>query len=313
MKTSIVTGGAGCIGSNLCQELLQEGNKVIAIDNLITSTGENITPLLKNPNFRFIKHDITKPLPKIFNSQFSTLNSIYHLACPTGVPNMEKLAYEMLLTCSAGTFNVLELARRTKAKFLFASSSEVYGNPKVFPQKETYTGNVDPIGSRSPYEEGKRFSESLVKAYVNKYNLNAKIVRVFNTYGPGMSIKDERVIPHFLYAIKNRKPLPIQEDGLQSRTFCYVDDLVNGLLLIMEKGNKGEVYNIGSDQEITIMTLAKNILEISDAKRTFKFVKRPIHDPKRRCPDITKIKKLGWEPKTRLAVGLKKTLLWYGL
>src|SRR3990167_7366280 len=243
----LVTGGAGFIGANLCQRLLEQNHEVIAVDNLITSDGSNLKRLQSFPNFTFFKHDIIKPFPRKLTTNNSQLTTIYHLACPTGVPNLTKLAEEMLLTCSRGTRNVLELVRLHQAQFLVTSSSEVYGNPLVSPQTENYTGNVDPIGIRSPYEEGKRFSESLIQMYVRKYNVNAKIVRVFNTYGNYMSSGDSRVIPRFLNQALNGKSLTVEGKGLQTRTFCYIDDLVDGLITVMEKGKKGEVYNLAND------------------------------------------------------------------
>lgn len=315
MKTVLVTGGAGFVGTNLCKKLLEQGNKVVAVDNLITSSGDNLKELKKNPHFTFIKHDITKPFSsKNLTSSILNLKSIYHLACPTGVPNVIKLGEEMLLTCSVGTRNVLEIARVHKAKLLFTSSSEVYGDPEVFPQTESYTGNVDQIGIRSTYEEGKRFSESLVAMYVRKYKLDAKIVRIFNTYGPHMTLTDTRVIPNFIQQIKNNKPLTVQGKGTQRRTFCYVDDLVDGFLTVMEKGIAGEAYNLGGDQEYTIKELAEQIMKQSgNPKLKITYIPRPGHDHQARRPDLKKIKKLGWKQKIKLEEGLKKTLSWYGV
>jgi len=307
MSLILITGGAGFIGINLCKKLLSHGHSVIAIDNLIISTKDNIKPLLSNPKFKFIKQDITKPILNI-KYQISNIKYIYHLACPTGVPNLTKLAEEMLLTCSLGTRNVLELARKTRAKVLFTSSSEVYGNPKVFPQTEDYTGNVDPIGIRSPYEEGKRFAESLLQMYVRKYNIDAKIVRVFNTYGHYMSLNDSRVIPRFLLQALKNKPVTVKGKGLQTRTFCYVDDLVEGLITVMKKGKKGEVYNLGSDKEVRIIDLAKLVIKETGSKSKIVFVERPTHDHNRRHPSLNKVKKLGWKPKVNLKEGLRKTL-----
>lgn len=306
MKCILVTGGAGFIGSNLCRILLKKGHKVICIDNLITGSKDNILPFFNNPNFIFFNHDVISPLPKIISSQLRKLDIIYHLACPTGVPNLVTLAEEMLLTNSIGTRNVLELTRKTKAKLIFTSSSEVYGDPQVFPQTEEYTGNVSPIGIRSPYEEGKRFSESLIIMYVRKYNVDARIARIFNTYGQGMTNKDSRVIPKFLRQIKTSKPLTVEGKGEQTRTFCYVDDLVDGLILILNEGLPGQVYNIGSDKEIRILDLAKLIIKITKSKNKIKFIKRPTHDHKRRLPDLVKIKRLGWNPKVTLEKGILK-------
>lgn len=304
----LVTGGAGMIGANLCEKLLEKGHQVVAVDNLITGQLANIRPLLAYPNFTFIKHDITNPFPKNFKFKITNLKLIYHLACPTGVDNLGPLAQEMLLTCSVGTQNVLELARIQKAKFLLTSSSEVYGDAQVSPQVETYTGNVDPTGIRSPYEEGKRFAESITLMYVRKFNLDARVVRVFNTYGPKMSNKDTRVIPAFLHQALKGKPLKIHGKGMQTRTFCYVDDLIWGLELVMQKGKKAEVYNLGGDQQISILDLAKLVIELSGSKSTLKFTTRPKHDHQSRQPDLTKVKKLGWRQRVNLKDGIKRTI-----
>lgn len=311
MKHVLVTGGAGFIGANLCKKLLDNGCKVTAVDNLITSNGKNIKALSENPNFRFIKHDITKPFPKILNTRYFILDTVFHLACPTGVSNLTKLAEEMLLTCSVGTQNVLKLALKNKAKLVFTSSSEVYGNPEKFPQNENYTGNVNSVGLRSPYEEGKRFSESLIIMYVRKYGLDASIARVFNTYGPLMSKDDSRVIPKFLNQILKNIPLTVEGKGKQTRTFCYVDDLVDGLLLLEKRGRKGEVYNLGSDKEISIKNLAKEILKLTKSNAGIKNTHRPSHDHNGRRPTLIKIKKLGWKQKTNLKDGLIKTIQSY--
>lgn len=312
MSRILITGGTGFIGSNLSKRLLEQGHRVIAIDNLITSNGDNLKQLLRNPKFKFIKHDIVKPFPKrkFDPDQIGTkFEIIYHLACPTGIPNLVGLAEEMLLACSVGTRNILELAKKSRAKLLFTSSSEVYGDPQVFPQKESYTGNVDPVAIRSPYEEGKRFSESLVTMYVRKYNIDARIVRVFNTYGRSMALDDSRVIPRFLQQALHNKPLTVEGKGIQTRTFCYVDDLVDGLIMVMKKGKKGEVYNLGSNKEVRIIDLAKLIIEITSSKSKVTYVERPTHDPKRRLPSLKKVKRLGWRSKVSLEKGLIKTLV----
>ncbi len=311
MKTCLVAGGGGFIGINLCRVLLEKEYRVIAIDNFITSSKENIQELLKEPNFTFIKHDIVKPLPKSITG--ALIDEIYDLACPTGVPNLVPLAEEMLLACSLGTRNLLELARKKRAAFLITSSSEVYGDPKVFPQDENYTGNVDTLGARSPYEEGKRFAESLLSMYVKKYGIDGKIVRVFNTYGPYMSPHDTRVIPTFLRQVRNDLPLTITGDGSQTRTFCFVDDLVSGLILVMKKGEKGQVYNLGSNVEVAIHDLAKLFIKVANSNNTIKFVERPAHDHARRLPAIDKVMGLGWEIGIPLETGLSRTLRWAGL
>ncbi len=307
-KSVLVTGGSGFIGSNLCKRLLEKNFKVLAVDNFITSNKTNASQLKQYSNFTFVKHDITKPLPDLKKYGFSTFDFIYHLACPTGVPNLLPLSQEMLLTCSIGTKNILDLANRYNSTFLFTSSSEVYGNPEKFPQTEEYTGNVDPLGLRSSYEEGKRFSESLIISYVRKFGLDAKIVRVFNTYGPGMSGDESRVIPRFIMQATSGMPVTVQGNGAQTRTFCYVDDLVNGLILVMNKGKKGRVYNLGGTKEYKIKNIAEVVLKLSGSKSKIKYVKRPTHDHAGRRPDISKIKKLGWNPKVSLNEGILKTI-----
>jgi len=297
----LVTGAAGLIGSNLCLKLLKKGHQVLGLDNFVTGSPENIKKLKSFPKFTFVRHDITKPFPNNFEL-------IYHLACPTGVPNLGPMAEEMLLTCSLGTRNVLELAKKQGAKLLFTSSSEVYGDPAVFPQDETYTGNVDQVGFRSPYEEGKRFAESLIMMYVRKYKIDAKIVRIFNTYGPGMAAGESRVIARFLQQAVTGKPLSVHGQGKQKRTFCFVDDLVDGLILVMKKGQSGEVYNLGSDKEISIIKLAKLIIKLTRSKSSIKWIERPSHDHQARLPSLKKVKKLGWEPRTPLEEGLRKTI-----
>lgn len=317
-KTVLITGGAGFVGKNLSLKLLDLRYRVIAIDNLITSSEKNLGPLLNHPNFTFIKHDITQPLitltsrlsPITYN--LSPITHIYHLACPTGVPNLIPLAEEMLLTCSVGTRNIMEIAKTTGAKVLFTSTSEIYGNPLINPQCESYTGNVDPVGIRSAYEEGKRFAESLIIMYTRKYGVDAKIVRIFNTYGPNMDLSDTRIVPNFIRQIFKGMPLTIQGDGEQSRTFCYIDDLLDGFLTVMENGEKGEVYNLGGDSEITVNELVAYFNKITGMRLPVKYIERPSHDHQGRHPSLDKIKNLGWKQKISLEEGLKRTLAWYG-
>ncbi|OGG17960.1 hypothetical protein A3D78_07385 [Candidatus Gottesmanbacteria bacterium RIFCSPHIGHO2_02_FULL_39_14] len=306
----LVTGGAGFIGINLTLKLLKLGHEVTIIDNFITSEKAKINVLRNKKNWQLIVADIGKKLPTELRKM--KFNQIYHLACPTGVPNLIPLAEEMLLTSSLGTLNILELAKKNKAKVLFTSSSEVYGDPKEFPQDESYTGNVDCIGIRSPYEEGKRFAESMIAMYVKKYGLTGKIVRIFNTYGPYMSLGDYRVVPRFLFQAIAGEPLTINGDGKQKRTFCYVDDLVNGLLLIMDKGTRGEVYNLGSDEEITIEKLARLIIKITKSKSMIKYLKPLSHDPWRRLPNLNKVTNLRWRRYISLEEGLRLTRAYLG-
>lgn len=314
MKTVVIIGGAGFIGANLCNFFLSQNKSVLCVDNLITSSNKNIQQFKNNKFFTFINHDITKPFPeKFFDKQFLHIDSIFHLACPTGVPNLTRLSEEMLMTCSVGTKHVLDLALFHQVPVLLASSSEVYGDPLVTPQTENYSGNVDTLGIRSPYEEGKRFAESLLSLYVKKYHLDGKIVRIFNTYGPFMSLSDSRVIPYFISQLKENQPLSVAGEGSQTRTFCYVDDLIQGFFIVMQKGEKGEAYNLGSDKETTIKHLAEKIRDISHKNLSFKYVIRPSHDHQTRHPSLQKVKALGWQETVSLSDGLQKTLQWYGL
>ncbi len=310
MKKALVTGGAGFIGQNLCQRLLADGFFVIAVDNLITSTKIGINQLKKDKNFIFLNKDIVKGIPTQLNKK--KIDVIFHLACPTGVENLEKLGAEMLLTSSLGTKNVLDFAKKNKSILVFSSSSEVYGNPKVFPQKEEYNGDVNPIGYRSTYEEGKRFAESLVAFYTRKYKVEGMIVRIFNTYGPGMNKADSRVIPRFMNLCLQNKDLTVEGKGIQTRTFCYVDDLVEGLILVSKKGKRGEVYNLGNNQEVKIIDLAKKVLIATNSPKKVEFINRPDHDHDRRLPDLMLIKKLGWKAKVDLDEGLRRSAKWYG-
>ncbi len=312
MTWVLITGGAGFIGTNLCQKLLEKGTHVIALDNHITSSQGSENIFTGNPAYRFIHHDITQKFPTTLNPEEIRIETIYHLACPTGVPNVITLAEEMALTCSVGTMRVLELAQAHKADVVFASSSEVYGNPQITPQAETYTGNVLPIGIRSPYEEGKRFSETLVEIYVKKYHLNAKIMRIFNTYGPHMARSDTRVIPTFIRQLSLQQPLTIYGEGDHARTFCYIDDLIKGIMLIQQRGISGEVYNLGSSEEYTIRQLAEMLIALCKSDKGIQYKKQPIEDHDRRIPLLEKVKTLGWVPKVSLQEGLQLTLTWYG-
>jgi nucleoside-diphosphate-sugar epimerase len=305
MKQVLVTGGAGLIGAALCKRLLDNDYRVICLDNFITSSQENLKNIIKHPNFKFFKFDITEPLSSL-DLTFSNLEYVYHLACPTGVPNLSIIPLEMLKTCSVGTENILSLAKKYNSNFVFTSTSEVYGDPLVFPQTEEYVGNVDPVGIRSPYEEGKRYAESLTMTYVRKFNLNAKIVRVFNTYGPKFA-SDQRVITRFINSAKVNENITVEGDGSQTRTFCYVDDQVNSLLTIADKGSAGQVYNSGSDVEISVLELANLIKYVLNSKSKIKFIPRPAHDHHRRLPDLTKLKSLGLYEGLKLTVNGEKT------
>ena len=312
MSLILVTGGVGFIGTNLCKKLLLQGHDVIAIDNLITADANNTTACANHANYQFINHDIINPLPNYLFSSNVPISSIFHLACPTGVNNIIPLAEAMLLTSSVGTKNILDLARIKKAKVVFTSSSEAYGSSQHFPQNEKDTGDVSTIGMRSPYEEGKRSGEAFVSVYVRKYNLDVKIVRLFNTYGKYMSYADTRVIPHFIRQIKENKPFTLYGNGDQRRTFCYVEDAIEGILLVDAKGKTGNIYNLGSQDEITINDLAKLLIKISATDKQISHIPQISDNHVRRVPDLEKTHSLGWKVTTSLQEGLQKTLQWYG-
>ncbi|RJR13363.1 NAD-dependent epimerase/dehydratase family protein [Candidatus Parcubacteria bacterium] len=310
MASILVTGGGGFIGSNLCRTLLKEGHRVVAIDNLITGKAENTVSLLTNPNFLFIEKDITDP-SFLHTFEKEKFDYIYHLACPTGVPNLTILAEEMLRTCSIGTLHVLELAKLHGSRVLYASSAEVYGDPEVFPQTESYTGNADPVGPRSAYEEGKRFSESCVVMYVRRHAISGVIVRIFNTYGPGMSLDDTRVIPQFIKSVRDEKPFRIYGEGTQTRAHLFIDDLLRGLQLVMEKGEAGEAYNVGSATPMTIRNLADLLISLTNHKAGIDFQPHFISDHGGREPSVEKVKKLGWKQEVQLKEGLEKMIATY--
>ncbi|MCT7374058.1 NAD-dependent epimerase/dehydratase family protein [Chelativorans salis] len=301
----LVAGGAGFIGSNLCRHLLKDGISVDVVDDLSTGRMENIAELRQNPSFRFIKGDVAdenicQRLPHRRYSQ------VYHLACPTGVPNIELLGEKMLLASSAGTLNLLKVAQRSRAKFLFASTAEAYGDPQVFPQPETYAGNVDPIGPRSPYEEGKRFGEALTRYFGQKHGIDTYIVRIFNTYGPGMSPTDQRVIPQMLARLIQKKPVVIYGDGSQTRTFLYVDDLLAGFRLVIERGEPGAAYNIGGSDPVTIRDLLETVKKASGLTGRGVHKQHFIEDHRGRWPDTAKVRALGWRPKVSLEQGIRR-------
>ena len=305
-KTILVTGGAGFLGSNLCDLLIAKGNKVICIDNLITGRKQNIAHLLKNRNFTFIKHDIVAPLK--LNGK---IDEIYNLASPASPVDFDRLAEEILLVNSIGTKNMLDLALKNKAKFLEASTSEVYGNALQSPQNEGYWGNVNSIGPRSCYDESKRFSEALTMSYYRKYNLDTRIVRIFNTYGPKMRADDGRVVSNFINQALKNKPITIYGTGNQTRSFCYVSDEIDGIWRLMQ-ANYNLPVNIGNPNEFTILELAQKIKELANSKSEIIFKPLPKDDPERRKPDIALAKKLfNWHPKIELEEGLKRTIEYF--
>lgn len=308
MQTALIAGGAGFIGSHLVESLIDDYS-VVCVDNLSTGSKKNIGSLLENKNFKLIEADITKPL-----ELSQKVDLIFHLASPASPSEKNTKSYihypvETMLANSLGTYNLLELARQNDAKFLFASSSEVYGDPDITPQNENYFGYVNPIGVRSVYDEGKRFGEALVMSYFRKFNLDTKIARIFNTYGPRMP-DDGRVVINFIEQARENSPLTVYGEGEQTRSFCFVDDLVLGLKKFMtSSGTKGEVINLGNPTELKIIDLAQKVKQLSDSNSEFIFEDLPQDDPKRRCPDISKAKRLlDWEPKINLTEGLKKTI-----
>lgn len=313
MQTVLVAGGAGFIGSHLCKRLLSENYKVICVDNLVTGDKNNLSSLAGNKNFVFLEKDVTGELDEDLKADY-----IFHLASPASPNKKSPRSYinhplETLLANSLGTYNLLELAKKTSAKFLYASSSEVYGNPAVSPQNEQYFGNVNPNGVRSVYDEGKRFGEAITMSYVRESGLDARIIRIFNTYGPFMQVDDGRVVSNFINQAISNKPITIYGDGSQTRSFCYVDDLVEGLMLAMFSGKtKGEVINLGNPNERKVSELATMIKEITSSQSEIVFEDLPEDDPKIRKPDISKAEKLiGWSPKVSIEQGIEKTVEYF--
>lgn len=303
-----MTGGAGFIGSNLCAALLAKGHTVFCVDNLVTGTEKNIEPLKMNPDFTFIKWDVINEFPILPKIDF-----IFHLASPASVPDYQKYDEETALVNSVGTRNMLRVAKAYHAKFLYTSTSEVYGNPLEHPQKETYWGNVNPNGVRSCYDESKRFGEMITMLYVRNRGVDGRIVRIFNTYGPNMRKDDGRVISNFINQALENKPITVYGDGTQTRSICFVSDLVAGLLLMMfSDKTKGEVINFGNPEEYTMIDLAKKVIELTGTKSEIVYKELPQDDPMKRKPDITKAMTiLGWKPVVTAEEGLKKTIEYY--
>jgi nucleoside-diphosphate-sugar epimerase len=305
----LITGGAGFLGSNLCERLLGEGHEVWVADNLLTGDIENIDRFKNNPNFRFLVCSIeSQEFLNFCEEAGNNFDRVYHLACATGVPNISTLGEEMLTACSTGTVNVLKVAEKSKARLIFTSSSEVYGEPQKTPQDESYTGNVETVGPRANYEEGKRFSETLVAHFANTHGIYAVIVRLFNAYGPNMSPRDTRVIPNFARQIIAGSPLTIQGDGIHMRTFCFFTDILDGFEAVLSNGTSGEIYNLGSDIPTTINELAETMIKLSDSPSNVEHVFRPSHDHSSRMPNLNKIRSLGWNNNVSLENGIKATI-----
>lgn len=302
----LLSGGAGFIGSHLCDLLLKKGFEVVACDNFITGKPSNISHIRNNPSFKFVEQDISNP----FNVD-GDLDYVMNFASPASPIDYLKIPMETLRVGSFGTYNMLEIAKQKKAVFLMASTSEVYGDPLLHPQNEEYWGNVNTIGPRAVYDEAKRFSEALTMSYHREYGLDTKIVRIFNTYGTRMRLNDGRVVPNFVYQALNNIPLTIYGDGKQTRSFCYVDDLIEGIFKLLTSDINTPV-NIGNPHEMTILEFAEIIRKMTGSKSEIVFEGLPQDDPKKRQPDIAKAKQyLNWEPKIKIEDGLARTIAWF--
>ena len=305
-KRVLVTGGAGFLGSHLCQRLVEMGNDVLCVDNLYTGSKENIFSLLDNPYFEFMRHDVTFPL-------YVEADEIYNLACPASPIHYQHDPVQTTKTSVHGAINMLGLAKRLGARILQASTSEVYGDPEIHPQNEGYWGHVNTIGPRACYDEGKRCAETLFFDYYRQYRLKIKVVRIFNTYGPKMHPHDGRVVSNFILQALNNEPITVYGDGSQSRSFCYVSDMIDALIKVMETGDDftGPV-NLGNPVEFTIQQLAEKAIALTGSESTIEYRPLPDDDPKQRCPDITLAREaLGWQPGVDLESGLTETIDWF--
>lgn len=310
-KNCLVTGGAGFLGSNLCTKLLQLGHTVIALDNFYTGCEENIAPLRRNKNFSFIKHDIINPLTHL--TELKDIEWIFNLACPASPPHYQKDPIYTTKISVLGALNVLELARKNNAQILQASTSEVYGDPDVHPQPESYRGAVNPIGIRACYDEGKRCAESLFFDYHRMHNIDIKVVRIFNTYGPNMDPDDGRVVSNFIIQALKNEPISMYGNGTQTRSFCYVDDLINGIVSFMNTNNSVTgPLNLGNDHEFNLLQLADLVIKLTQSSSGIVFKPLPADDPRQRKPDLTLTKAtLSWQPTIQLEEGLKKTIQYF--
>lgn len=307
MKKILVTGGAGFLGSHLCERLVNLGHDVFCVDNLFTGSKRNIQHLLTMPNFEFLRHDVTIPL-------FAEVDEIYNLACPASPVHYQFDPVKTIKTNVHGAINLLGLAKRTGARILQASTSEVYGDPEIHPQPEEYWGRVNPIGIRSCYDEGKRCAETLFFDYHRQHSVDIKIARIFNTYGPKMHPNDGRVVSNFIVKALKGSPISIYGDGSQTRSFCFVDDLIDGLVLLMNSSieTQGPV-NLGNPSEFSILQLAEKVIQITDSSSELEFLKLPLDDPRMRQPDIYIASEvLGWQPKISLIEGIERTVDYFG-
>jgi len=302
----VVTGGAGFLGSHLCARLLDEGHSVLCVDDLITGSEQNIAALRTHPKFSYLQHDVTKPF------DFEA-DAIFHLASPASPVGYLQHPIETIMVNSLGTYQMLEQARKQKAMFLLSSTSEIYGDPLVHPQREDYWGNVNPIGPRACYDESKRLGETLTMEYYRQYQANVRIVRIFNTYGPNSQADDGRMIPNFITQALKNEPLTIYGDGNKTRSICYMSDLVDGLMLAMfQPHTAGEVFNLGNPEEHTVLEFAHMIIRLCNSSSGIIFESSRIDDPERRRPDISKAQQmLGWQLKVGMEEGLRRTIEWF--
>ena len=304
-KRILVTGGAGFLGSFLCEKLIKNGHYVVCCDNFYTGNKDNLLEVLDNKSFEIIRHDITFPL-------FLEIDEIYNLACPASPIHYQNDPVQTIKTCVHGAINMLGLAKRTKAKILQESTSEIYGDPEVHPQHESYKGAVSINGPRACYDEGKRCAETIFWDYQRQHNIDIKVIRIFNTYGPRMQVNDGRVVSNFIIQALENKNITIYGDGQQTRSFCYVDDLIEGIVSMMESRDFAGPVNLGNPVEITVKQLAEEIIELTGSSSKIIFKKLPQDDPKQRCPDISIAKdKLSWTPKINRNIGLKKTIRYF--
>lgn len=305
-KKILISGGAGFIGSHLCERFLSEGHEVLALDNFITGSKRNVEHLIQKRSFRLVKQDVTKPI-----SFSGRLDAVLHFASPASPPDYLRYPLETLRVGSLGTENCLELAKKKNATFLLASTSEVYGDPLVSPQVESYWGNVNSIGPRSVYDEAKRYAEAVTMAYLRAFGTDTRIIRIFNTYGERMGIEDGRVIPNFITQALTGKPLTVYGNGKQTRSYCYVSDLVEGITRVLESKDH-QPFNLGNPNEMTVLQLAKVIIRMTDSKSKIVYRELPADDPKVRCPEIARAKKvLSWKPQVALEQGLQKTIAYF--